>query len=87
MITIQGNGTIWTIAMTKHLGTKLKRLKVLLYFDYQNGITNEEKDLMFANEVELFSIAIINLPLKNLEIVVVSTIQTKKNIATIDART
>jgi hypothetical protein len=60
--------------MTKHLGTKLKRLKVLLCFDYQNGITNKEKDLMFASEVELFSIAIISLPLKTLEIVVVSIV-------------
>lgn len=41
---------------------------------------------MFASELELFSIAIINLPLKFLEIMVVSTLQTKKNTATIDAK-
>jgi hypothetical protein len=43
MITIQGNGTIQTIVVTKHLSTNLKRPKVLLCFNYQNGITNEEK--------------------------------------------
>jgi hypothetical protein len=43
MITIQGNGTIKTIKMTKHLGTNLKKPKVLICFDYQNGITYEEK--------------------------------------------
>jgi len=48
------------------MGTKLKRLEVLLCFDYQNGITNEEKDLMFASELELFSIATISLPLKKI---------------------
>jgi hypothetical protein len=29
--------------MTKHLGINLKKPKVLLCFDYQNGITYEEK--------------------------------------------
>jgi hypothetical protein len=33
-IKILGNGTIKTITMTKHLGTIVKRLKVLLCFDY-----------------------------------------------------
>jgi hypothetical protein len=73
MITIQGNGIVRTIAVTKHLGTNLKRPKVLLFFDYQNGIINEEEDLMFTSEPELFSIGIISLPLETLEIMVVST--------------
>jgi hypothetical protein len=85
MITIHGNGIIRTIAMTKHLSINLKRPKVLLCFDYQNGIINEEEDLMFANEPELFSIDIISLPLKILKTVVVSIIQTKKNTKTIDS--
>jgi hypothetical protein len=49
MITIQGNGIIMTITMIKHLGTYLKRPKVLLCFDYYNGITYEDKDLMFTS--------------------------------------
>jgi hypothetical protein len=63
MITIQGNGTIQTIAVIKHLGTNLKRLKILLCFDYQNGNIDEEEDLI--SELELFSIGIVNLPLEN----------------------
>jgi hypothetical protein len=59
--------------MTKHLGTNLKRPKVLLCFDYQNGITNEEY-LMFISEPELFSIGTISLPLKPINLVVINTI-------------
>jgi hypothetical protein len=59
--------------VTKHLGTNLKRPKVLLFFDYQNGIINVEKDLMFTSELELFSIGIISLPLEILKIMVVRT--------------
>jgi hypothetical protein len=44
------------------LGINLKRPKVLLCFDYHNGIIDEEEDLMFANEPELFSIGTISLP-------------------------
>jgi len=31
MITIHGNGTIITIAVIKHLGTNLKRPKILMH--------------------------------------------------------
>ncbi len=58
--------------MTKHLSTKLKRLDILLCFDYQNGITNEEKDIMFVSELDLFSINIISLPLDTMDRVVVN---------------
>ncbi len=72
--------------MTKHLGTNLKRLEVLLCFDYQNGIIDDEENLMFANEPKLFSIGTINLPLETLDIVVVNTIQLKKITKTIDSK-
>jgi hypothetical protein len=42
-ITIQGNGTVKTITVTKHLGGEVKKLEVLLCYDYQNGITNKKK--------------------------------------------
>ncbi len=73
--------------MAKHLGINLKRPKVLLCFDYQNGITDEEEDLMFISEHDLFFIGTINLPLIFLETVVVNIIQTKITIETRDART
>jgi len=74
MITIQGNGTVQTIAMIKHPCINMKRPKVLLCFDYQNGITYEEKDLIFVSELELFSNGTTSLPLEILEVIVVSTI-------------
>jgi hypothetical protein len=61
IITIQGNGTIRTIIITKHLGGEVRKLKVLLCYDYQNGITDEEEDIIFAIEPKLFSIRIISL--------------------------
>jgi hypothetical protein len=56
------------------LGTNLKRPKVLLRFDYYNGIIDEEEDMMFTNELELFFIVTISLPLETLEIVVINII-------------
>jgi hypothetical protein len=35
---------------------------VLLCYDYRNGITDEEEDIIFAIELELFSIGTISLP-------------------------
>jgi len=49
--TIQGNGIIKIIIVTKHLGGEVRRQEVLLCYDYQNGITNEEKDLFFCYKV------------------------------------
>ncbi len=60
-ITIQGNGTIRTIIITKHLGTEVRRPKMLLCYDYHNGITNEEENIIFATKLELFSIGTISL--------------------------
>jgi hypothetical protein len=39
-----------------------------------NVITDEEKDSMFTSEPELFSIGTISLPLKTLDIVVISIV-------------
>ncbi len=47
IVTIQGNGTVRTIIVTKHLGGEVKRPKVLLCYNYQNGIRYEEEDIMF----------------------------------------
>jgi len=73
--------------VTKHIGINLKRQEVLLSFDYQNGSTNEEKYMMFVNELELFSISTISSPLKTLQIAVDNTIQIKKTTKTINAKT
>ncbi len=61
IVTIQGNGTIRTIIVTKHLGGEVRRPEVLLCYNYQNGIINEEENIMFATKLELFSLGTINL--------------------------
>jgi hypothetical protein len=61
IVTIQGNGTIRTIIITKHLGGEVRKLKMLLCYDHQNGITNEEEDIIFATEPKLFSIRTTSL--------------------------
>jgi len=71
IITIQGNGIVSTIIVTKHLGGEVRKPEVLLCYDYQNDITNEEEYIVFATKLELFSIGKINLP---------KTIQSMKSI-------
>jgi len=44
------------------LGSEVRTFKVLLCYDYQNGITNEEEDIIFATKPKLFSIITISLP-------------------------
>ncbi len=48
-----------------------------------HGIINEEENMMFANELELFSIRIISLPLHILDTIVVNIMQPKKITKTI----
>jgi hypothetical protein len=60
-MTIQRNGTIRTIVVTKHLGVEVKQLEMLLCYDYQNGIINEKEDIIFVRELKLFSINTISL--------------------------
>ncbi len=61
IVTIQGNGTIKTIIITKHFGGEVRRPKVLLCYNYQNGITNEEEAIIFVTKPTLFSIGTISL--------------------------
>ncbi len=60
-ISIQGNGIIRTIIVTKHLGGEIRRPKVLLCYDHQNGIIDEKEDIIFATNPKLFSIGTISL--------------------------
>jgi hypothetical protein len=60
-VTIQGNGTVQTILVIKHLKAEVKRLEMLLCYNYQNGITNE-KDIIFVIEPIFFFIGTISLP-------------------------
>ncbi len=44
------------------MGNEVRRPELLLCYNYQNGITNEEKDIIFATKPKLFSIGTISLP-------------------------
>jgi len=50
IVTIQGNAIVRTIIVTKHLGGEVRKLKMLLCYNYQNGITYEEENIIFAIE-------------------------------------
>jgi hypothetical protein len=43
LITIESNGVIQTTPITKHLIASTKQPKVLLCYDFVNGITYEEE--------------------------------------------
>jgi hypothetical protein len=60
IVTIQGNGTVRIIIITKHLGGEVRRQEVLLCYDYHNDITYEDEDIIFAIEPKLFSIGTIS---------------------------
>jgi len=77
-ITIQGNGIVKTLTITKHLESEIIRPKMLLCYNYHNGITNEEKNIIFATKPKLFSIGTISLPetiqfMKTTDVVIIDT--------------
>jgi hypothetical protein len=43
------------------LGREVRRIEVLLCYNYQNGITNEEEDIIFTLELEVYFIGTISL--------------------------
>jgi hypothetical protein len=45
----------------KHLGGEVRKPIMLPCYDYQNGITNEEEDIIFATKPKLFSVGTTNL--------------------------
>jgi hypothetical protein len=49
-MTIQGNGMVRTIVVTKHLGTKVKWPEMLLCYNYQKGIIDEKEDIIFVTK-------------------------------------
>jgi hypothetical protein len=61
LINIEGNGTIYTIAIIKHLDSNTKCPKVFLYYDFVNEVKDEKKDMLLATEPDLFTINIITL--------------------------
>jgi len=44
------------------LGGEVRKVELLLCYNNHSGIIDEEKDIIFATQLELFSIRIISLP-------------------------
>jgi hypothetical protein len=50
-IIIQGVDIVRTILVIEKLGTPTKHLEILVCYDFHYGISDEEKDLMFATKL------------------------------------
>jgi hypothetical protein len=61
LITIEGNGTMQTIVVTKHLDNNIKRPKVFLCYDVMEGIINDEEKILFIAKPNLFTFQTITL--------------------------
>jgi hypothetical protein len=60
-ISIECNGIIYTVAITKHLDNNTKHQELLLCYDFVNGVINEKKDMLLVVELNLFVISTITL--------------------------
>jgi hypothetical protein len=61
LISIEGNGIINAIVVTKHLDNNTKRPEVLLCNDFVNKITNKKEDMLLATKLDVFTIGTITL--------------------------
>jgi hypothetical protein len=59
VIIVQGNGTVKTILINKKLGAKTRRPQLFVCYDLIERLTDEEEDLIFETELEVFSIGTI----------------------------
>jgi hypothetical protein len=55
LITIEGNGTMWTIAITKHLDNNTKCPKVLLCYNLMEGVIDEEEKILLATKTNIYA--------------------------------
>lgn len=62
MVTIEGNGTTRVIPDTKRLGHNTCRPQMLLSYNFQAWVTDEEENTLFGTEPHLFSIETITFP-------------------------
>jgi hypothetical protein len=54
------------------LGGEVRRLEVLLCYDFQNGIIDEEENIIFAIKTKLFSIGVI-YSMKTIDVEIMDT--------------
>jgi len=79
VITIQCNGTIKIILVNKNLGVETKRPQILVCYDMMEGLIDEEEDLIFETELELFSIGTITISDETISLLSVGVTKIKIN--------
>jgi hypothetical protein len=79
VIIIQGNGIVRTISINKKLGTKSKKPQILVCCDLTKGLTNEEEDLIFEIEPNMFSIGTIIISDETISLLNVGVLEIKIN--------
>lgn len=73
LITIEGNGIVHIITITKYMHNNTKRQGVFLYYDFINEVDNEEEDVVWETKPHLFMTNIITLmKLENLAVTIIS---------------
>jgi hypothetical protein len=73
LITIEGNGIVHIIAITKYMHNNTKWQEVFLYYDFINEVINEEEDVVLETKPHLFVTNIITLlKLENLAVTIIS---------------
>ncbi len=77
VIIIQGNGTVRTISVNRKLGAKTKRPQILMCYDLMEGLIDEEEDLIFEIELELFSIGTITFSKETISLLNVGVLEIK----------
>jgi len=62
MVTIEGNGSIKIVSISKYLSANIKRPYTIISYNFIEGVTNEEKGILLSYDPNLFSIRMITLP-------------------------
>ncbi len=61
LITIEGNGMVWIIVVTKDLDNNTRCPKVLLCYNLMEGVTYEKEEILLTTKPNLFTLRTITL--------------------------
>ncbi len=61
MVTIEGNDIMNIIFVSKYLNGNIRKPRTIINYNFLEGVTNEEEEILLAFEPNLFSIGIIML--------------------------
>jgi hypothetical protein len=56
MVTIEGNGTIKIVSISKYLNGNIKRPQMVINYNFIKGVTDEEEKIMFFSKRNLVSV-------------------------------